>query len=223
MRGRADIRRRSIAALIALAGVAALAFGVTACGGGEGRQDEGLEDATYSVDVLDAAFPEVQRLGKTVDLGLDIENTGEEAIPNLAVTVFVLGEEGENARDAFAYRDPQKNLNRHDRPIWILEPGYPTLRDDPVLGNAGTASARTFAFGELEPGETAEAVWRLTPVRPGSYRLSYVITPDLYGVGEVEAEDGAASGTLSARIRRAPEQLRVDDRGRVVEIEPGTP
>lgn len=199
-----------------------LAFGLASCGGGE-RQDAALEEGDYEVKIVDADFEPVQQLGETTMMGLDIENTGSEAIPNLAVTVKVLGEEGENARDAFAYRDPQRNLNRHDRPIWILDLGYPTLKGTP-LGSSRTASARTFAFGELAAGEKAEALWRLTPVKAGNYRLTYEVSPDIYGVGTIEAAGGGApSGRLPVRIRPLPRQLRVDDRGRVVKVTPGTP
>lgn len=208
---------------MALAALAVLTLGLTACGGGE-RQDGALEEGDYTVKIVDASLDPVQRLGDTTMMGLDIENTGSETIPNLAVTVKVLGEEGENARDAFAYRDPQRNLNRHDRPIWIVDLDYPALKGDPVMGSARTASARTFAFGELAAGETAEAIWQLTPVKAGTYRLSYEVSPDIYGVGTIEAEGGGSpSGQLPVRIRPQPQELRVDEVGRVVRVTPGTP
>lgn len=201
-------------ALVSLA--IALPLGLSACGGGGERQDEGIEAGEYTVRVVNADFDRVQSLGKTTTMKLDIENGGAETIPDLAVTVTVLGEEGESSRDAFAYRDPQANLNRHERPIWILEPGYPTLVGEP-LGGATTASSRTYSFGELASGETARVRWRLTPVKVGRYRLRYEINADIYGVGEIESADGgAASGVITTRIKQAPEQLRVDDRGRVV-------
>lgn len=218
LRGRADNPRPSLPARFLLATLAILApAGLIACGGGGERQDAGIESGDYTVRVVDAELERVQRLGKPTQMRLAVENSGSETIPDLAITVKVLGEEGEDSRDAFAYRDPQRNLNRHDRPIWIVEPGYPTLRDDPVLGSAETASARTFAFGELPAGETAEAIWQLTPVKAGNYRLRYEVSPDIYGVGEIEAEGGGApTGVVATRILRAPQQLRVDERGRVV-------
>lgn len=225
MRGRADIRKFSFPVLTVLAVLAVLSLGLAACGGGE-RQDGALEEGDYAVKIVNASFDPVQQLGDTTLMGLDIENSGAETIPNLAVTVKVLGEEGENARDAFAYRDPQRNLNRHDRPIWILDLDYPTLKGDPTMGTASarTASARTFAFGELAPGETAEAIWQLTPVKSGNYRLKYEISPNIFGVGTIEAEGGGSpSGRLAVRIRPQPEQLRVNDLGRVVRVTPGTP
>lgn len=223
LRGRADNRRVFTSALATLGASSALLFGLAGCGGDE-RQDANALEGDFSVRIADAELAPVQQLGKTTKMGLAVENTGDAEIPNLAVTVKVLGKEGESARDAFAYRDPQRNLNRHDRPIWILTPGYPTLKSDPTLGSAGTASARTFAFGALPAGETADIIWKLTPVKSGNFRLSYEVSADLFGAGTVtEDAGGAASGKLLARIRQAPQELRVNGRGRVVEVRPGTP
>lgn len=203
-----------------LATLAALSSGtLLACGGGGGgeRQDAGIPEGDYTVRILDANLERAQRLGKATQMRLGVRNTGNETIPDLAVTVIVLGEQGEASRDAFAYRDPQQNLNRHERPIWILEPGYPVLAGERVLGSARTASARTFSFGELPAGETAEAIWKLTPVKAGRYRLRYEVNLDIQGAGQIEAEGGgSASGVVAARIKPAPQQLRVDQRGRVV-------
>lgn len=224
LRGRADIRRVFASALVTLGAFSALLFGLAGCGGGGERQDANAADGDFTVRIVDAELKPGQRLGQTTTMGLAVENTGDDEIPNLAVTVKVLGEEGENARDAFAYRDPQRNLNRHDRPIWILAPGYPTLKSDRVLGGATTASARTFAFGALPAGETADVIWKLTPVKVGNYRLSYEVSADIFGTGTVTEEGGGApGGQLVARIRQAPQQLRVNERGRVVEIAPDTP
>ena len=155
---------------------------------------------------------------------LGIENTGAETIPNLAVTVKLMGEEGENSRQAFSYRDPQVNLASPDRPVWILDLGYPTLAGDRILNSAGTPSPRTFAFGELEPGEVAEALWRLTPVKAGNHRISYEVSPDIFGVSSIEDESGAMpAGEFAVRVLQRPQELRVTGDGRVVPIRTGTP
>ena len=199
---------------------AALGLGLIACGGGGERQDAALEEADYSIDFVKAEFPRVQRLAKTTHLRLGIENTGAEVIPNLAVTVKLTGEQGENARQAFSYRDPQENLALRDRPIWILDLGYPTLAGG-ELGGSSTPSPRTFAFGELAPGEVAEAVWQLTPVKVGNYSLTYEASPDLHGVGNLTAVgDTEPIGNFRVRVRQRPEQLRVTGDGRVVPDQP---
>jgi hypothetical protein len=224
LRGRADNRRLFSRPLVGLAAMAAIALGLAACGGGGERQDAAAADGTYEVRIIDAKLKPIQQLAQRQTMELSLENTGDEDIPDLTVTVKVLGREGEESRDAFAYRDPQKNLNRHDRPIWIVTPGYPTLKSDPVLGDATTASARTFAFGPLPAGERADVIWELTPVKVGSYRLSYEVSPNIYGTGTITEEGGGApAGRLPVRIRQAPQQLRVNERGRVVEIKPDSP
>jgi hypothetical protein len=224
LRGRADNRRFFTSALATLGASFALLFGAVGCGGGGERQDAAAVQGDLTIKIVDAELAPVQQLGQDTTMGLAIENAGGEEIPDLTVTVKVLGEQGENARDAFAYRDPQRNLNRHDRPIWILAPGYPTLRSEPTLGSAGTPSSRTFVFGPLAAGDTAEAIWKLTPVKAGRFRLSYEVSADLYGTGNIEEQGGGApGGVLTAHVRPQPQHLRVNDRGRVVEVEAGSP
>ncbi len=194
------------------------------CGGGGERQDAGATEGDFEVAIVKSDFAPVQRLAKTRMMRVGVENSGAETIPNLAITVKLLGEEGENARQAFGYRDPQKNLSLPDRPVWVLDLGYPTLAGSDVLGGAGTASPRTFAFGELEPGETAEAVWRLTPVKAGSYRISYEVSPDIYGVGSItDSSGGVPEGQFAVRVLKGPERQRVTGDGRVVPIRVGQP
>jgi hypothetical protein len=63
------------------------AVGVVGCGGGE-RQDEDEPEGEFPVEVVAAQFPPKQRLAQTSELTLSIANVGDEALPDLAITVF---------------------------------------------------------------------------------------------------------------------------------------
>jgi hypothetical protein len=98
--------------LIAL-GATACALALAACGGGE-RQDEDEPEGDFPVEIVSAEFPPKQRLAQTSELTLAVANVGDEAIPDLAITVFtesnedspdddvVTGEAGEDTGSASA-------------------------------------------------------------------------------------------------------------------------
>ena len=67
--------------------VALSAVALAACGGGE-RQDEDEPEGEFPVEIVSAEFADKQRLAQTSDLTLQVSNSGDEAIPDLAVTVF---------------------------------------------------------------------------------------------------------------------------------------
>ncbi len=69
--------------------------GLAACGGGE-RQDEDEPEGEFPVEITTAEFPAKQSIAETRNLLLSIENTGEETVPNLAITIFTIA----NADDA---------------------------------------------------------------------------------------------------------------------------
>src|SRR5918998_5323469 len=60
---------------------------LAACGGGE-RQDEDEAEGEFPVEIVSAEFPPKQRLAQTSELTLAVANVGDEAIPDLAITVF---------------------------------------------------------------------------------------------------------------------------------------
>ena len=108
----------------------ALAWGVSACGGGE-RQDVTEPSGNFPVEVAKAKFPERQQLVETSDLELEINNVGDETIPDLAVTIYTTltptptGEPKAATRSTFASTSP--NLAEPYRPVWILEDKFPKL------------------------------------------------------------------------------------------------
>jgi hypothetical protein len=81
-------RRRGARKRLAAGALAAvLATVIAACGGGE-RQDADEAEGDFPVEVVSAEFPASQRLAQTSELVLTVRNTGDEVVPDLAVTVF---------------------------------------------------------------------------------------------------------------------------------------
>lgn len=81
--------------------VALCVAGLSACGGGE-RQDEDEAEGEFPVEITAAEFPAKQSLAQATELVLSVENTGDETIPNLAVTIFTVADEDESAGEANA-------------------------------------------------------------------------------------------------------------------------
>ncbi|MDP9228828.1 MAG: hypothetical protein M3M99_07180 [Actinomycetota bacterium] len=91
---------------IALAGAFCI-VGLVACGGGE-RQDAGEPSGEFPVEIASAEFPAKQRLARTSELALEVRNSGDETIPDLAITVYTEGdpEAVQLSSDAAASADP---------------------------------------------------------------------------------------------------------------------
>ena len=214
-------RSTTIAALACLAAT----LGLSACGD-EPRQDAEEPSGDFPVEVVSAKFPPKQRLAETHDLTLEIENSGSETIPNLAVTIWT-GDE--KADGSFNVRSAQTDLADPNRPIWILENGYPKLLeagvdadelDDEPSAGAEVASTDTYAFGPLAAGENLVAVWRVTPVKPGTYNVHYTIAAGLHGNAKAVTADGSpVEGEFVATITDRPPQTRVTESGEVVVIQ----
>lgn len=165
-----------------------------------------------------AEFPAKQRLAQTSDLELEVTNTGDETIPDLAITVFTDPE----ADGSFSVVSEQKDLAITSRPVWILEQGYPKLAGESAPAGAEATQTNTFSFGELAPGESKSIVWRVTPIVAGKYTVSYRIEAGLQGKARAVTEDGSTpEGEFSVDITDVPPQTRVNDKGEVVEIKPG--
>jgi hypothetical protein len=197
--------------------------GLSACGGGGERQDENEAAGTYPVEIVSSEFPNRQRLAQTSFLRIGVRNTGEETIPELAITISIGGKEGQSSLRPFSIRSPQENLAAPDRPVWILENDWPRLAGASGTAGAHTANEKTFAFGPLEPGDQKLAVWKVTPVQPGSYTLRYEVDAGLGGKAKAETADGNhPEGSFAVRISDVPPQTRVNDQGQVVEIHPGS-
>ena len=200
----------------------AICIALIGCGGSEERQDENEQTGELPVDIETASFPTRQRLAETTFLRLAVENTGEKAIDNLAITISIAGKAGEASLQPFSVRDDQPGLSIPDRPVWILEEGYPRLAGESVRAGVQTANEKTFDFGELKPGRTTEAVWKVTPVRAGTYTLTYRVDAGLHGRAVAVTPDGSPPvGSFVVEITDVPPQTRVNDAGQVVEIQGG--
>jgi hypothetical protein len=201
----------------------AIALAISACGGDEERQDANEPSGEFPVAVNEASFPADQRLAKASDLRLEIENVGDELVPNLAVTIYT-GEE--KAGGSFSVRSEQAGLADANRPVWILENGYPKLapegdstKDLDAAPSAGAAAAQTdtFAFGPLEAGGSKDIVWRVTPVVAGDYTVNYELAAGLSGKARAVDDAGEpAAGDFRVTISDEPPRARVDAGGQVV-------
>jgi hypothetical protein len=206
-------------AAIVAGAVAALAISAGACGGGDESSSDANEPAgKYTVEVVSAEFPARQALGQTSLLRLGIRNTGRKTVPALAVSISIAGREGQASSLPFGIRDPQPEIAQPDRPVWVLALRYPKFAGSSEPGGAGTSNPKTFAFGELKPGATANVVWKLSAVRTGRYVLRFVVDAGIGGQAKAVTEGGSEpGGSIEAQIVSATPDKVVTDSGEVVE------
>ena len=196
---------------------------IAGCGGSDPRQDENEEEADYPVEVSVAEFPPKQRLAETTNLELAFRNSGDETIPDLAVTIYT----GDVKADgAFNMRSAQEGLADPNRPVWILENEYPkTLApgtniediDSAPTAGAETSSTNTYTFGELEPGDEVHTVFRVTPVVAGTFTVHYEVAAGLDGNARAVTNTGEpVEGEFVATITDQPRATKVDEKGNVI-------
>jgi hypothetical protein len=213
-------KSRHLTRLLGLALIAvAVPLAITGCGGGDdGGQFANEAPGDYPVEVVSAEFKPRQFVARTYDLVIVARNSGDETIPAMVATIDL---PGRNSILAFAARDPQPELAQAQRPIWVMESGFPKLAGTIGRGGAATANRRTFNFGELPPGETATMIWRVTAVEPGNYRLSYELSAGLgLDTRAVDASGGIPGGILPVRITDRAVLTKVDEQGNVVPLTP---
>jgi hypothetical protein len=216
---------------ITIVAVLAAALGLSACGGGQ-RQDVTEPSGNFPVQVSKSSFPTRQDLAQTSDLELAIKNTGDQTIPNLAVTIYTGDiKAGVTAtgsgQGSFNIRLNDPSLADPNRPVWILENGYPKLLAPGVttknLNNAPSAGAEaaqtdTFQFGAVNPGASKTAVWRVTPVHAGTYTVHYQVAAGLEGKAKAVTRDGSpVKGEFVVTIAQKPPQTCVNGAGQVVQ------
>lgn len=174
----------------------ALAIALTGCGGGE-RQDKNEPSGTFNVDVTNAGFPTTQHVARQSRMRIRVRNAGDKTIPNVAVTV-----------KGFTYRDTQQGLADPNRPVWIVDRG-------PRGGD--TAYVGTWALGALRPGRATTFEWRVTPIKPGHYNVSYEVAAGLDGKAKARTRSGGRpSGKFVVNVSGKPAEARVNpDTGQV--------
>ncbi len=179
---------RRISAVAALSCAALLAAG---CGGGDERQDANEPEGDFQVEVLEADFATDQTLADDEAFTITVRNTGEEQIPNLAVTL-----------NGFSAASEQEGLADPSRPIWVV---------DSAPEGGDTALVNTWALGELAPGATETFRWDVTPVVAGTHMLDYRVSAGLDGKAKAVLASGEpAQGNLTVTVADEPAQSRVD-------------
>jgi len=199
----------------------ALAAAIASCGGGT-RQDVTEPVGNFQVQVTKASFPNRQRISDQTDLQLAIKNTGDAAVPDLAITIYT----GETKADgSFDIRLDDPTLANPSRPVWILENEYPKLLgpgvttknlDSQPTAGAAAAQTDTFQFGEVAPGGSKAADWRVTPTKPGTYTVHYLVAAGLQGNAKaVTADGGPVKGEFVVTITSKPSQTCVNGSGKI--------
>jgi hypothetical protein len=192
------VRGPVVASLVA---VVALAAG---CGGA--RQDADEPEGEFTLSVLEASFPAKQSTAQRATLRLQVRNTDDEQLPNVAVTIKTDPSTKGAAPTAFGEASDDARLADSNRPVWIV---------DRAPEGGQSAYTNTWAFGPMSPGETREFEWRLTAVRPGTYTIRYAVSPGLNGKARVaNGQDNA--GALRVTISDKPVPARVNGKGEVV-------
>jgi hypothetical protein len=209
--------------------------GVAGCGGGQ-RQDATEPSGNFPVQVTSAKFPNHQSLAESSYLVLAVKNAGSQTIPDLAVTINTVAKGTPDVKSpatstgsgqgSFNIRVDEPNLASHFRPVWVLEQHYPKLITNrfpldkiekaPTAG-AEAAQTDTFQFGSLPSGDTKDIVWRVTPVRAGTYTVHYEVAAGLTGKAKAVTPDGSpVKGEFVATISAKPPNSCVTGGGKVI-------
>lgn len=202
----------------AVAGVLAvlLVLAVAACGEG-GSSDANEPAGTYSVKVTGATFPTKQELGQTSLLRLGVRNSGRKTIPALSVSFSIAGKEGRTSNLPFGIHDPEPELAQPDRPVWVLAEHYPKFAGSSEPGGAEGSNPKTFDFGPLKPGATADVVWKLSAVKSGHYVLTYAVGAGLTSASKAQTGGGATpGGSFAVQIVSVTPNKVVNGAGEVV-------
>ncbi len=199
-------RRMRGAALLALV-TASLAL--TGCGAE--RQDENEPEGEFTLQVVDASFPERQSTAQSATLRISVRNTDDRDLPNLAVTIKTTAPGGGEVASAFGRSSDDQRLADDDRPIWVVDEG-PT--------GGASAYTNTWSVGRTFPGQTRDLEWKLTAVRPGAYTVDYTVAPGLDGRA-VAAGGQRTTGSFDVEISADPVPARVGKDGEVIRGEPG--
>lgn len=216
--GRHSRRTRLQAIATGFAALAAAAL-LGACGGGSSDNEP---TGTFHVKVTEATFPTAQKLGQTALLKLAVRNTGKRPVPALTVSFTIAGKQGIDSSLPFGVRDPQVGLAQPERPVWVLAQTYPRLHGSSKPGGASTSSPKTFSLRELKPGETTDAIWKLSAVRSGRYTLLYSIDAGLSGNAKAKTDNGVRpGGSFATEISERLPETEVTDNGEIVEVKKG--
>jgi hypothetical protein len=186
-------------------------FAIAGCGGGE-RQDANERSGNYPVDVIEAKFPENQKLAKSSDLVVTVRNAGKATIPNIAMTV--------NGLDR---RKKDPDLADPNRPVFALNgvqveiAGFPEAKDAAPRG-CDTAYVNTWACGPLKPNQQKTFRWSVTAVQAGDFKVSWRVAAGLDGKAKAVTMGGgpAPAGHFQGVVSNAAPDVRVADDGKTI-------
>ena len=182
--------RRVLAISLCCATAGASGAVAAGCGGGE-RQDASERRGAYEVEVVTAEFAEEQSISSPSTMRIAVRNSGDRAIPNVAVSLAGLFVRNESPGTA----DPQQ-------PVWVVE-------DQPADGE--TAFVSTWALGRLPAGDTREFRWSLNPAMAGTYEVTWTVAAGLHGKAVARTpDDQRPTGTFTVRVADRPAQATVD-------------
>ena len=181
-------------------------LGAAVAGCGSERQDADETEGEFALEVVGASFPERQSIAERSTLSLEVRNTDDRELPNLAVTIETEPDDDGEAGGAFAQAADDERLADDERPVWILDRG-------PEGGTS--AYTNTWAMGPMFPGQTETLEWRLTAVEAGDYTVNYRVSPGLDGKA-VPADGQRTTGSFRVSISDEPVPARVNDEGEVV-------
>ena len=203
MRGKSAFLAPALAVL-ALAG----------CGGGE-RQDENEPEGDFKVEVVEASFPQEQKLAKRSELVIVVRNADTKDIPNIAVTMKGLD-----------YRKDDPDLADQRRPQFVVNGQFKEF------GNIEDAQAKTpsgienptyvdtWSLGPLKPGESKAFKWDVTAVKAGPYELRYSVAAGLDGKARaIDSSGETPQGVFTGTVNDEAPQTRIAADGKsIVEV-----
>jgi hypothetical protein len=200
---RPALRRWSVTALCLLA--------TAGCGSGE-RQDENEPEGNFPVEVVEAKFPEDQKLAKSSDLLVTVRNAGSKTIPNIAMTV-----------DGLDRREKDPDVADPSRPVFALNgvqveiAGFPEAKEAAPRG-CDTAYVNTWACGPLKPNQQKTFRWSVTAVHAGDFTVDWRVAAGLDGKAKAVAPGGgpAPRGSFSGTISDEAPDVRVADDGKTI-------
>jgi hypothetical protein len=183
---------------------------IAGCGGE--RQDENEPSGDFPIEVVEATFPDDQKLAKSSDLVVTVRNAGQETVPNIALTVNGLDE-----------RKNDPDLADPSRPVFALNGvqveigGFPESKDASPRG-CDTAFVNTWACGPLKPDEERTFRWTVTAVRAGDYEIDWKVAAGLDGKAKAVTAGGgpAPKGQFAGTISDEAPDVRVADDGHTV-------
>lgn len=191
-----------------LLGVCGALAGVLAVGcGGSSHQNASEPKGHYRVEVTHASFPLDQAVARPAQMVLDVRNAGVRTLPDVTVAVT-----------SFDYLSDYPDLASRRRPIWVVNEGPGRAANPPVEtvevdppGSGTTANYNVWTLGPLAPRATRRFVWNVSPVKPGTHRISYRVYAGLNGNAQAALADGSPPvGSFDVDIAGRPPASHVD-------------